>query len=207
MSALFTRKKSVKNVNFQWKQYMKCDGLPDPSSCGQMNTFLHLWDQIREKTTVEMAKQKSTEVVSLLEVLDDFLDNTAVAAAKKQKWIEVRGCNTLHCNVLWAAEWLILIKIVLNQVRDSFRTYQNYNLNCATYRLIRDIEKQLVRLDLPTAQIITTHEHFAICLWALVQLPIPMPNPKRIPRPRIELLFWEIRMELTFPENLDTWAM
>lgn len=90
---------------------MKCDGLPDPSSCGQMNTFLHLWDQVQEKTTVELAKQKSTEVISLLEILDNFLDNTAVTAAKKQKWIEVffnmlplRDCNTLYWSVLCVAE-------------------------------------------------------------------------------------------------------
>ncbi|GLV37041.1 uncharacterized protein CBL_02127 [Carabus blaptoides fortunei] len=164
----------------EWEQYMKCDGLPDPSSCGQMNTYLHLWDKVKEETTIEQASTKSQEVLSLLEMLDDFLDCPAVSGKQKEEWLTVR---------------------------NSFRTYQEYNLDCAAYRLLRDIHKHLNRVDIPTATYVREDQHFKICLWVLVQLPIPMPNPKKPPRPRTTLTFPELNLEILFPETMDIWAM
>lgn len=39
---------------FQWIRYMTCDGLPDPGSLSEMNTFLYLW--ATEDEEVDMSK-------------------------------------------------------------------------------------------------------------------------------------------------------
>lgn len=44
---------------------MKCDGLPDPSICGQMNTYLHLWEKKIETTNMEEASRRTTEVIKV----------------------------------------------------------------------------------------------------------------------------------------------
>lgn len=52
-------------IIFQWNQYMKCDGLPDPNSFSQMNTYLFLWTGDETSNEIEKALQKTDEVLQV----------------------------------------------------------------------------------------------------------------------------------------------
>lgn len=73
----------------EWEQYLKCDGLPNPANCGEMNTFLHLWDLVKEETTMEDAIEKTGQVMILLDTLEEFIDCPAVDIKQRQDWITV----------------------------------------------------------------------------------------------------------------------
>lgn len=64
-------------------------------------------------------------------------------------------------------------------VRILFREQQAKSLDVATYRLLRNIEKNLNRIDIPTADYRYQDNNLALCLWLRIQLPIPLPNPRR----------------------------
>lgn len=66
----------------------------------------------------------------------------------------------------------------LLQIRSLFRKLQDESLNTAIYRLLRDINKNLNRIDIPTADYRRKEANFGFCLWVLVQLPTPMFNPR-----------------------------
>lgn len=63
-----------------------------------------------------------------------------------------------------------------------FREHQQKSLDVATYLLLRDIDKNLNRIDIPTANYTRTEEHFKLALWLRVQLPTPLFNPRKPPR-------------------------
>lgn len=118
-----------------------------------MNTYLHLWQKKIYETDIEEASARTREVNGLLEVLNDLIDD-AFAADKRQ--IE---------------EW--------KWVRLMFRQHQELSLDTATYRLLRDIDRKMNRVDIPTADFQFRDEHFVLYLWLRVQLPTHYPNPRR----------------------------
>lgn len=67
-------------------------------------------------------------------------------------------------------------------VRLLFRQQQAKSLDVATYRLLRDIEANLHRIDIPTADFKYQDENIALCMWLRIQLPTPLPNPRRPPK-------------------------
>lgn len=72
---------------------MKCDGLPDPFVCGQMNTYLHLWEHTLESTTIDVAAERSIEVLKLLDILTNFIDDPVGVEQRTIDnwiWVEIR---------------------------------------------------------------------------------------------------------------------
>lgn len=63
-------------------------------------------------------------------------------------------------------------------IRSLFRENQHLNLDTATYRLLRDIDKNLHRLDIPTADYHREEENYALNIFVMVQLPTPIHNPR-----------------------------
>lgn len=51
-------------------------------------------------------------------------------------------------------------------------------MDAAIYKLLRDINKNLNRIDIPTADYRRRENNFGFCLWVLVQLPTCMFNPR-----------------------------
>lgn len=52
----------------------------------------------------------------------------------------------------------------------------------ATYRLLRDIDTRLNRIDIPTADFNIDEKDFKLSLWLYVQLATPMFNPRAPPK-------------------------
>ncbi|GJQ85901.1 hypothetical protein Trydic_g21756 [Trypoxylus dichotomus] len=162
--------------DFQWKQYLKCDGLPDATNPPQMSTYLHLWKKMCEDVTVEEVKRRTGEIISLLEVLGDFIQDPFDAS------------EALIENWRW--------------IRTQCREQQHENLDMATYRLLRDINARMNRPDIPTADFTITDEHFILCLWLTVNLATPMHNPRAPAKKRMEINFPETRLNILFPTTL-----
>lgn len=64
-------------------------------------------------------------------------------------------------------------------VARDFKEYQRRNLDQAAYMLLRNIELHMVKEGITMAHFEKVEEFFTMCLWALIQLPIPMRNPKK----------------------------
>lgn len=67
------------------------------------------------------------------------------------------------------------------KIRQSFREHQQLNLDGVTYRLMRNVYKNLNLLNLFVADFNTKQEHFALCIWCLVLMPKPKkPRSKKL---------------------------
>jgi hypothetical protein len=53
------------HVLFKWEQYMKCDGLPDPASLNEMNTYIYLWRGVEERGLLEDVVKRTAEVLKV----------------------------------------------------------------------------------------------------------------------------------------------
>jgi hypothetical protein len=53
------------HVLFKWGQYMKCDGLPDPASLSEMNTYIYLWRTVEERGLLEEVVKRTAEVLGV----------------------------------------------------------------------------------------------------------------------------------------------
>jgi hypothetical protein len=55
----------VSYVLFQWEQYMKCDGLPNPASLSEMNTYIYLWRAVEKRGLLGDVVKKTSEVLGV----------------------------------------------------------------------------------------------------------------------------------------------
>lgn len=79
-------------IQADWEFYVNCGRLPNPSKCDQMNTFLHLWENAIQETSMEEAARKTEDVLELLEELDDLIDTAKANDSDKVenwKWVLV----------------------------------------------------------------------------------------------------------------------
>ncbi|KAJ8935184.1 hypothetical protein NQ314_012940, partial [Rhamnusium bicolor] len=88
-------------------------------------------------------------------------------------------------------------------IRQLFRDLQQETLDVVTYRLLRCVESNLHRIDIPTADFDFNDKNFKFSLWLRVQLPIPLPNPRRPPKSRLDVAFPNVQMQVLFPTSID----
>ncbi|KAI4454788.1 lung adenoma susceptibility 1-related [Holotrichia oblita] len=164
-------------IDLEWEQYLKCDGLPNPIKPAEMNTYLHLWDQVLHNVSVDQVRHRTSEIIALLEVLQDFIDDPFDAS------------DSLISDWKW--------------VRALCREHQQENIDMATYHLLRDIDSRLHRIDIPTADFHINEENFNLSLWLYVQLATPMYNPRAPIKKRLDIEFEEMGLNVLFPLELD----
>lgn len=161
----------------EWQLYVECGRLPNASMCDQMNNYLHIWEKTIEKTTIDEASERTSDVVKLLGDLEDILDTVNEDDIQK---IE---------NFKW--------------IRQSFRDYQCRSLNSVTYNILRHTDKNLHRIDITTADFNFKDKYIVLNIWLKVQFPIPMPNPRRPPKPRLDVNFPDVNMQVLFPTTIQ----
>ncbi|XP_034248575.1 axonemal 84 kDa protein [Thrips palmi] len=162
----------------EWEQFMKCDRLPDPSSPSQMNTYLYVWRETDRLNNIEDATTKTSEVLKLLDALGDLIEAPPPNAAKKKVdlWIEMR---------------------------DLVRAEQQRHLDAAAYRLLRRLESDLEAESLEIVRYYKACEHFKLCLWAQLMLPVASFKPDDDTRPAIQCEFSQLGVSMQLPKSLN----
>lgn len=64
------------------------------------------------------------------------------------------------------------------KIRQEFRNKLKYWIDLASYRLLRQIERDMIREDLKNAHYVKKANEIICCIWALIRLPISI---KQIP--------------------------
>lgn len=92
-----------------------------------------------------------------------------------QNFIECPATNEKQRN-----EWLT--------VSSSFKNNQQENLDHVAYILLRNIEKHMKKEDIKIATFVYVDNNFTLCIWVLLQLPVPQYNPKKPKRYTLYLI-------------------
>lgn len=167
----------IEREDMEWHLYIDCGRLPNAFMCDQMNKYLHIWEKTIENTTIEEASRRTVDVVKLLEDLENILD-------------------TINENEIGKIE-------NLKWIRQVFRQYQSRSLNSVTYNILRSIDKNLRKIDISTADYNFNDQYITLSIWLKVQLPVPLPNPRRPPKPRLDVIFPNMNMQVLFPTSLQ----
>lgn len=91
----------------------------------------------------------------------------------------------------------------LKWVRQLLRDCQAKSLDETTYRLLRFEDTEMKRVDMYVSKYKFQDDSINFRLWLRKQLPIPLPNPRRPPRPRIDINFSTLDMTVLCPSSLD----
>ncbi|XP_017779313.1 PREDICTED: protein CASC1-like [Nicrophorus vespilloides] len=163
-------------IQSDWEDYLRCDGLPKCWNPADMNTYLHIWEKTLKTAGIKDAARRTDEIIKLLDDLEDLInDPFDETVSRQQDW-----------------KW----------IREEFRDYQRESLEYATYHLLRYIGNRMNRIDIPTADYLLSNSNFGYCLWTLVKLPTPTPNPRIPGRSRLELDWPYMSAEILFPHSL-----
>ncbi|XP_014297583.1 uncharacterized protein LOC103573796 isoform X3 [Microplitis demolitor] len=165
----------------EWIQYMTCDGLPNPGILSELNTFLFIWDLEDEEASMLNISQKCQVVIYLLLKLDNIIE---LSLMEPPEYIE--DCKN---------------------VRKIFRAKLKYWIDLATYRLLRQIERDMIREDLRNARYIKEADEIICCIWALIRLPISIKQLSERERNPIEINFKELDLTVKMPVDVDCYAM
>ncbi|KAJ9600158.1 hypothetical protein L9F63_009568, partial [Diploptera punctata] len=169
--------KLEKRANEEWAQYMKCDGLPNPASLGEMNTYLYLWRSTEEQGVLTEVVKRTQEVLDLFKVLEELID------------VPLNSSKQLLEN------W--------KQVRNDFRLELQKTLNRCTYLILRKMEDTMDSKDTIQLRYTKTFDHFILCLWTVTSLPQsedPMPDVEsKVP---LEGDFPEVGITVKLPDSL-----
>nr|XP_006821721.1 PREDICTED: axonemal 84 kDa protein-like isoform X2 [Saccoglossus kowalevskii] len=60
----------------KWERYMLCDGSPDPTNPGEINTYMNLWREDDTKNTIDYVLKESKSTFRLIEELWYLLEDT-----------------------------------------------------------------------------------------------------------------------------------
>ncbi|XP_064635495.1 dynein axonemal intermediate chain 7 homolog isoform X2 [Lineus longissimus] len=60
----------------KWARYMRCDGSPDPTIPGEINTYMNLWREDNERVTIDQVLKDSDLALALISELQFLLDDT-----------------------------------------------------------------------------------------------------------------------------------
>ncbi|XP_051167349.1 dynein axonemal intermediate chain 7-like isoform X2 [Leptopilina boulardi] len=164
-----------------WQQYMICDGLPDPGILSELNTFVYLWSLDDENARMETISKHCEIIIYLLSKLED-----KIKFSTGKSTIYVNDCKTIR-----------------QELRNKLQSW----IDAATYKLLRHIEKDMLRMDLRNARFIQKSIDLVCCIWALIRLPITIKQIPEKDRKPIEVNFDEVNLTIKMPPDIDCYAM
>ncbi|XP_069357092.1 dynein axonemal intermediate chain 7-like isoform X2 [Maniola hyperantus] len=169
----FARKKQLEA---EWQQYLRCDGLPDPRVVTQMNTYIHVWRETGVCDDEELDR-KCLEALPMLEMLEEFV------------------ANSRQYTALQAESY--------NEVRLALREQLSHAIQCASFTLLRDLEH---RLKWDSIKLATYHREFKglkLNIWVAVPLPTRKPKPVEPEPEPVELSFPSMAVAVKLPKIID----
>ncbi|XP_044763587.1 dynein axonemal intermediate chain 7-like [Coccinella septempunctata] len=159
-----------------WQLYVDCGKLPIVNHISDMSMYLQSWSNVIVETTPEDAAERTRDVLKLLSVLDDFIENNP----PKSK------------NRLENFKWL----------RNSFRVQLKEMMEMMTFKLLRDVDKNMNHVSLYIGDFNFKDDNFTLCLWLKFRMPTPLFNPRKGAPPPISLDIEDLKMTLDFPPSI-----
>ncbi|XP_050685725.1 dynein axonemal intermediate chain 7 isoform X3 [Leptidea sinapis] len=169
----FMRKKQI---NAEWQQYIRCDGLPDPRVITQMNTYLHLWRE-EGKCDDDELERRCCEALPMLAMLEEFLANS-----RQYTPLQVQNYN---------------------EVRLALREQLSQAIQCASYILLRDMEHCLKWSSIKLASYQRSFNGLRLNIWVAIPLPTRKPRPIEPEREPVDLTFPSVHVSVKLPTIID----
>ncbi|XP_078047817.1 dynein axonemal intermediate chain 7 [Augochlora pura] len=164
-----------------WDRYMTCDGLPDPGSLSDLNTFLFVW-------TMENKDVDIDTVTGICNVITDLL-------AKLQRIVRFSDNYSKQHDDEYES--------IARELRTKLQCW----IDLACYRLLRNIEANMIREDMRTSRYVRESNQMVCCVWAPIVLPVGMKRFTDKDRKAIEVTFNEIKLTVKLPVDLDCHCM
>ncbi|XP_050482726.1 dynein axonemal intermediate chain 7 homolog isoform X2 [Bombus huntii] len=172
-----------------WARYMTCDGLPDPGSLSDMNTFLFLWPLTDKEPSMNTIEDKCRVITHLLSKID----------------------RIIRFSTIDSKEYVIECESIATKLRMELQRW----IDLACYRLLRNIESNMIREDMKTTRYVRATNKAVCCVWAPIPLPIGLKRQGGdIERSSlithgksIEIEFEEMKLTIKMPSDLDCHRM
>ncbi|XP_050584489.1 dynein axonemal intermediate chain 7 homolog isoform X1 [Bombus affinis] len=172
-----------------WARYMTCDGLPDPGSLSDMNTFLFLWPLTDKEASMNTIEDKCRVITHLLSKID----------------------RIIRFSTIDSKEYVIECESIATKLRIELQRW----IDLACYRLLRNIEANMIREDMKTTRYVRATNKAVCCVWAPIPLPIGLKRQGGdIERSSltahgksIEIEFKEMKLTIKMPSDLDCHRM
>ncbi|CAH0712828.1 unnamed protein product, partial [Brenthis ino] len=165
-----------KQLEAEWQQYLRCDGLPDPRVVTQMNTYIHVWKDSGVCDDNEL-ERRCQEALPMLEMLEEFVANSR--------------------------QYTALQSISYNEVRIALREQLSHAIQCASFTLLRDLENRLKWDSIKLATYQREFKGLRLNLWVAVPLPTRKPKPVEPEREPVELSFPSMKVAVKLPKTID----
>ncbi|KZC12929.1 Cancer susceptibility candidate protein 1 like protein, partial [Dufourea novaeangliae] len=184
----YTNNVHILQLEENWARYMTCDGLPDPGSLSDMNTFLFVWSIENEDAGMDTIVKKCDIITDLMSKLERIIRSSANDAASK----EYQQYNDERESI----------------AREFWRKLQLW-IDLACYRLLRNIEANMTKEDMKITRYVRVSNKMVCCVWAPITLPV---GTKRITEKEsdvylnskpIEVAFEEMKLTIKMPADVD----
>ncbi|XP_076630391.1 dynein axonemal intermediate chain 7 [Colletes latitarsis] len=177
----YTKNARILEEAENWDRYMTCDGLPDPGSLSDMNTFLFLWTIEHETTTMDEMAERCHVITDLLAKLEGIIRFSTIISRE------------------YAAE----CEAIATEIRKKLQLWIDH----ACYRLLRNIEANMIREDMKTTRYVRVSNKLVCCVWAPIALPIGMKRLTEKEKRPIEVEFPEMKLTIKMPADVDCYSM
>ncbi|CAK1546457.1 unnamed protein product [Leptosia nina] len=165
-----------KQLEAEWQQYLRCDGLPDPRVVTQMNTYIHLWQEkgVCDDNELDV---RCRDALPMLAMLEEFV------------------ANSRQYTALQAQSY--------NEVRLALREQLSHAIQCASYTLLRDLEHRLVWDSIQLATYGREFNGLRLNIWVAIPLPTRKPKPIEPEPEPVELSFPAMKVGVKLPKIID----